>query len=674
MSAPTLRSAARASKDADALAAGGHDADDARLQPWRAAWPEALAAWSAHTLMREPKLLRSAHDARAVGMEEGIAAIRLADATILVNLERVDALGLHGCEQAILAHEIGHHILAPGNMANHIRLHAVLERSVGSVAPRCAALVANLWADSLINDRLMRRGAADVGEVYRRLEHPPVAASSGRPDAGADDVADGANDDAPGGDTVWCVYARSLELLWRQPKGSYVAASRVDDRMHADALLLSRIVRTFANAWILGGRRYAAVLYHWLQHDAQAAGSSRIGQRRFYRVGLGDTESAAQRSDGEQDELPAGLIAVDPDEDAPLEGNIDGSSNLDGESKTDGDAGDRRTDALGRNPPLGGGGQGGNLRTPFELGQVLRNLGMKLDADQLRLRYYKELALPHLVPFPSTRRAPEADPLPEGLDVWSAGDDMNKLDVLQSVLQSPVLVPGVTTVRRRYGRDEGANPGRQPMDLDIYVDCSGSMPDPRSNLSYLTLAATILCLSCLRAGGRVQATIWSGAGVFRTTEAFLRDERAVLGLVTDFVSGATAFPLHVLRDTYARRKPSQGKAHVVVISDDGIDTMLDNDEHGTSGEVIVREALRRAEGGGTLVLNLFRAFETYPWSPRMTALGLRAHVVRDWAELLAFARAYARTTWGDDQAAAPSAGGRDAARRAAGNFGEWDDD
>lgn len=674
MSAPTLRPTARTAAPGPVNADG--EADDLRLAPWRAAWPAALAAWSAHTLMREPQLLRTVAAARDVGLEQGIAAIRLADATILVNLKQIEALGLHGCEQAILAHEIGHHILAPGNMANHIRLHAVLERAVGRFSPGCAAMVANLWADSLINDRLMRRGAADVGEVYLRLERnrptgggPADAAAETTAETGAEMPAE--SPAAEEADSVWCVYARSLELLWRQPKGSYVAAARVDARMHADALLLSRIVRTFANAWILGGRRYAAVLYQWLERDAEAAGRKGVSHRRFYQVGLGDTDGASRRSDGGQDEIPAGLIAVDPDEEAPLHGSIDGSGDLDAQGVGD----DEQASAVLRKAALGGkGNTGGNLRTPFELGQVLRNLGMNVDANQLRMRYYKELALPHLVPFPSTRRAPEADPLPEGLDTWSAGDDMNKLDVLQSVLQSPILVPGVTTVRRRYGRDEGANPGKQPMDLDIYVDCSGSMPDPRNLLSYLTLAATILCLSCLRAGGRVQATIWSGAGVFRTTDAFLRDERAVLSMVTDFVSGATAFPLHVLRDTYAGRNPRMGKAHVVVISDDGVDTMLANDEHGTPGETVVREALRKAGGGGTLVLNLYQAFAAYNWSATFDRLGLHAHVVRDWSELLAFARAYARTTWGEQDDKASDARGRDAARRAAGNFGEWDDD
>ena len=39
-------------------------------------------------------------------------------------------------------------------------------------------------------------------------------------------------------------------------------------------------------------------------------------------------------------------------------------------------------------------------------------------------------------------------------------------------------------------------------------------------ISYLALAGTILALSALRAGARVQATLWSGAGQFETTAGF----------------------------------------------------------------------------------------------------------------------------------------------------------
>lgn len=585
------------------------------LEAFATAWEPALAAWSALTLLRRPQLLADEAAAQAVGMAGQLAAIRLADATILVHVERFVALGLHGCEAAVLAHEIGHHVLVPGNLADHARMFAALRRTLAGLAEGAVALCANLWADSLINDRLVRDGldeasgadaraiGAGIVQVYRRLH-----------------AADGG-----GSDRVWCVYARSLEILWRQPADSFIAADAVDDDAHADATLLARIVRALARDPVRGARRYAAVLYPALAADAAAG---RDGASVFVRRGLHDTDGAARDASGGDADVPAGLIAIDDAESEPLDGD-----QLPGRG------------ASASTSPVAGGGSGANQRTPFEFGQLLRALGLRVDDHAVITRYYKELALPHLVPFPRSRRAPTSDAQLEGLDPWAGGDAIEDLDLFSSLLQSPVLVPGVTTVQRHIGEVPGAEPAARVLDLDIYVDCSGSMPDPHHQRSFLTLAATILALSCLRAGGRVQATLWSGPGVFDSTHGFVRDERRVLGMVTGFVSGMTAFPLHLLRDTYAARRRSDPPAHVVVISDDGIDTMLADDERGRPGAEVAAEALATARGCGTLVLHLPQPAAAYRWASQLEAVGFAIHRVRDLAELVAFARAFARAAW-----------------------------
>jgi hypothetical protein len=201
----------------------------------------------------------------------------------------------------------------------------------------------------------------------------------------------------------------------------------------------------------------------------------------------------------------------------------------------------------------------------------------------------------------------------------------------------------VTTVQRVYGETPGSDPAKVPLDLDIYVDCSGSMPNPAINVSYLALAGTILALSALRAGARVQATLWSGAGQFDTSGGFLRDDKRILGIVTGYIAGGTAFPLHVLRDTYQERKPSEPPAHIVVVSDEGADTMLAEDEAGRSGADLCRLALKAARGGGTLVLNLPNP--DWPQRSKLEALGFRVHAVTDWEQLVAFARAFVRDNY-----------------------------
>src|SRR5262249_25554299 len=144
-----------------------------------------------------------------------------------------------------------------------------------------------------------------------------------------------------------------------------------------------------------------------------------------------------------------------------------------------------------------GGGQG-QYREPFECGPILGALGLTLDDHETAVRYYRERAVPHLIRFP-TRTLPEAvEPLPEGLEPWDIGQPLESADWLQSVLQSPHVIPGATTVQRTWGTMEGTLPERRPVDLDLYVDCSGSMPNPQMSTSYLTLAGAIIALSALR--------------------------------------------------------------------------------------------------------------------------------------------------------------------------------
>ncbi len=208
------------------------------------------------------------------------------------------------------------------------------------------------------------------------------------------------------------------------------------------------------------------------------------------------------------------------------------------------------------------------------------------------------------------------------------------------MLVSPTVIPGLTTVQRTWGVMEGSEPQRRPLDLDLYVDCSGSMPNPQRLVSYLALAGAIIALSALRAGGRVQATLWSGKNQFETTGGFVTDERRVLQILTGYLGGGTAFPIHLLRDTYATRKPSDRPAHVLVISDDGVTTMFDKDERGASGWAIAAAALAQARGGGTLVLNLDKEIASYPDLARAQNEGWEVHRVRTWEELVAFARAF----------------------------------
>jgi hypothetical protein len=560
---------------------------------WRAAWPQALETWSRYTQLSEP-LLCDVQQAEAEQASDSIALIRFRDQQVLVNLEKIRFHHLEDFAVEILAHEVGHHVSVPGNLTNQARMIAALRSSLSGLDAEDWHLAANLYADLLINDRLQRTAGLRMAEIYRRM---------GRE-----------------GDRLWMLYLRTYEELWRLPRGDLVADS--DDELDSDAFLISRIVRHYAVRWLAGVRRFAAVIHPYLLKRRRSASSPLMVLRDLHR-----SASAGDRLDG--------LTTIgDEDGDDDLDAAFDEANGITPMGKRSAPT----ADAPGR---VGGAGQ---QRDPFLFGETLRALGLDLDRNALVARWYRERAMPHLIPFPRTPAAPLSDPHPEGDAPWELGNDIEALDIVGTLSRHGILIPGITTVQRVEGLAPGREPLSGPIDLDIYIDCSGSMPDPAQNVSHLALAGTILTLSALRAGARVQATLWSGPRQFTTTKGFLRDESALLAVVCGYLCGSTAFPLHVLRDTYATRRPSDTPVHVVVISDDGVDTMLQQDEHGTAGADIVTTALARARAGGTLVLNLPN-LET--WQPKelLAKLGWHIHAVTDWEELITFARAFVREAY-----------------------------
>jgi hypothetical protein len=562
---------------------------------WLAAWPQALATWSRFTQLGEP-LLCEAQQAESEDVADGIAMIRFSDQRVVVNLDQVRRRNLGDLAPEILAHEVGHHIAVPGNLADHARCLAALRKSLSDLDADDWRFAANLYADLLINDRLKRQHGLRMDEVYRRL---------GR-----------------GGDRLWTVYLRTYEELWRLPTGELAGASDAD--LDADAFLMSRIVRHYAVRWLAGARRFAAIIHPYLKERQRAKASALSALHDLRRpAGPGD------RVDG--------LTSLGEEEgDAELDAAFD---------EANGDPFGKRSK---RQPPGAGtsapGSSGGQQREPFEFGETLRALGIDLDRDALVARWYRERAMPHLLPFPTVHASPHGEPHPEGFATWEIGDDIGDLDLAGTLGRNGVLIPGITSLRRVEGMAPGREPDPAPVDLDIYIDCSGSMPDPSHSTSHLALAGTILTLSALRAGARVQATLWSGPRQFTTTKGFIRDETQLLAVVCGYLCGSTAFPLHVLRDTYANRRSGEPPVHIVVISDDGVDTMLNVDERGTAGASIATAALQRAGGGGTLVLNLPRV-ENWAPGPQLAALGWRIHAVADWESLTAFARAFVREAY-----------------------------
>lgn len=569
-------------------------------QQWLAAWPDALTAWGPTTRMAEP-VLHATTPADAPG---SFAWYDGREVRVHIDLAQVRQLGVTGLPVPVLAHEIGHHVMAPGDDRTRAAVaHRIREGLVDQ--PDLIGLVANLWHDLLINDRLQRTGTP-LAELWIAL----------KPATGADPLMD--------------LVLRADELLWNLPRGTLAQAEPTRPDREGHAHLLARLVRAYRRDIVGGAGGFAAMVRTYFGADIAEA----VQGQRAAVPGLGCRDTTPLST------LPAGL-AGDPALAAPVLHPLADPKVVGDLAATSPPDGSRASSASTATNPHGTTGDSHSGPTPYALHQTLSALGSALTVEQVAAAWYRELAAPHLVPFPTRATPVTPEPLLGGLAAWEAGDDPGDVDWTSTVLASPVVVPGVTTRKREYHDDPPDASHRRPVDLDLFLDSSGSMPDPSRSKAPVVLAGTILALSALRVGARVRVTIWSGPTEVATS-GFTADAGLALTTLMTYFGGGTQFPLHLLRRSYldapepgdARR----GTTHLAVVSDSGIDTMFP-----TEGEAdLPFQALRTAGGGGSLILDVPRdQRDRLPDTREFDVYFVSAD-----DDLVTFARAFARRWWG----------------------------
>ncbi|WP_157759475.1 hypothetical protein [Cellulosimicrobium cellulans] len=610
-------------------------------QRWQAAWPEALAAWGRFTRLGAPTLHGPGSAPEGVGSFAWFSTTRV---SVHVDLAEVVELGIEDHAVAVLAHEVGHHVLSPGDLTTSALL--VARTRAGLVdQDQLAPLTANLWSDLLVNDRLQRRAGIDLAGLWRAL--------------------------GPGTSTVMQTVLRADEILWGLPRGDLTASDvPVAER---EATLVARLVRAYADDPVGGAAGFAALLRTLLATEAGTLATAQ-DPRRQARPERGDREVRRRHLQRRRSTLPqvvcgqdevAGAVpgglatdprAVEPVRHPALDPRVVGDLGL-------GAADDPVTDAAPHAPGTDGVGAhdaSGQALAPADYDATLRLLGLTTDAAASARRWYREHAAPLLVPFPVREHVRATEPLLGAHEQWDVGDELGEVDWTGTLLRSPVVVPGFTTVRRSVDEDTGDEPDRVPVDLDLYLDSSGSMPDPTRRVAPIALAGAVLALSALRAGARVQATTWSGPRQVAGTDGFVRDEDRVLDAVVAHFGGSTSFPVPLLERTHLG-DPATGApptrtrpCHVAVISDDGVVSMFDDvvrirwgarpdTELVAPHEGAAARAVAAAGGGGTLVLDVSaKGAETV----RDYAVGYRVHAVQTQDDLVAFAHAFARELWG----------------------------
>jgi hypothetical protein len=569
---------------------------------WASRWEEALAVWSRFTKLSEPRWCLTESQEKDEKLFDSFAMIRLTDHAVAISLRQVKDRGLERFPVEVLAHEIGHHVYAPADLTDNARLIARTRAGLPS-REALAGLVANLYTDLLINDRLQRDAGLKMAEVYKALRNPLS-------------------------DRLWTLYMRIYETLWSLPLGT-LAGGKMDEQIRNDAHLGSRVVRVYAKEWLRGAGRFAALLLPYLLDPEREKAAAGLG-------GWLDTQQA-----GAGGQVPDGLAEIDEDE---ADGAIHPSE-------------DPAITGLGQTSdaehPGGGpgrelrGGQKNQYRDPTQYVELMKSLGVTIPEDQLVIRYYRERALPHLIRFPVREIREVQDPLPEGLEEWDPGSPIQEVDWSESLSRSPVVIPGVTTVRRVYGTSEGTSPEKIPVDLYLGVDCSGSMLNPKYGLSYPVLAGAIIVLSALRTGAKVMACLSGEPGQYTNTRGFTRNEQEVMKTLTGYLGTGYSYGILRLKEAFlAGVYEVERPTHILIVTDSDIFHMLGEVKDGYD---IARDALAAAQGGGTFILHMGGPGSYPNQIKRLQSFGWDVHYVSDWANLLAFARAFSKAKWGKEE-------------------------
>jgi len=181
-------------------------------------------------------------------------------------------------------------------------------------------------------------------------------------------------------------------------------------------------------------------------------------------------------------------------------------------------------------------------------GGMGRGRGFPIDADIL---FYTKLAEAYSIPLRKIPLKQRGSLHPYSHLPWEIGLPFQDIDVWTSFGK---LMPGMTQVwKRREGKGRGKNEGAP--DCLIAIDSSGSMINPRKNLSYAVLGAFCATNAYLRSGSKVGVYNFSDAPMGGKDVLNYTDQRMeVYRTLCKYFGGGTALDLEDLAPLIGGRK------------------------------------------------------------------------------------------------------------------------
>ncbi|MCY1040567.1 M48 family metalloprotease [Corallococcus sp. bb12-1] len=490
-------------------------------------WRDALALWDVHVQLSPPE----PHQPFLPGDEaqhEPLAYIDLVRRQVFVHFELLDKMGARDSLTAVLAHEIGHHVRFPHTLGWDAELRVLEQR----LLPGLGQSLTNLFYDLQVNEFVGRTHAEALCEVYRGFLRTPDA-RQGKGEATS---------------PLFCFYLALYEELWSKTPGDLVPANRLSglEQDYPGFRIQARLfVQTF---YALPDARlqflyFCAAFIRFIDEP---------GKTRFFIPLAGDVPGP------DEGDLDAAVQSGGRWEDALEKAREQGWLDATHDTK---DADPLTTiDRVTKHLP----GRGeGRLRRA------------------LVARHYRRLVDRHILKLPSAPSKPEPylRTIPEA---WEYGDDPSTIDWTLTVVTQGHL-SAIAPLRRELEADLPPPSDLGVPALELYLDTSGSMPNPEHQLNAMTLAAQVLSASALRKGATVRGIIYSDRQP-RISE-WMYDEETARDFLLHYIGGGTWFPVEEM-EKLSHERPDV--LRVIISDSDFLSNMQDAQAQERLGRAVKR--------------------------------------------------------------------------------------
>ncbi|MEZ6129820.1 MAG: hypothetical protein R3C59_14145 [Planctomycetaceae bacterium] len=492
-------------------------------------WPLAQARWSRFLLMNDPDLSEDA---------PSVAQIQLRTRQVTLNDRLILKYDLVECVEGLLAHEVGHHVRYPGTLVVEARMR-MLEKSI---IPLDRYSLTNVFQDLMINQFLGHDLQDQFVRIYQAFTSEPAFHS----------------EMAWKRDPAFLFYLSLYEVLWQLDAGTLIGSPEAEfssafPGYRAEAhVLVNNLFRMDPNI-------YTQFLYFTSVMSRYLKPMIDDQLRQWKACDCGSDQPSAE-------DWADALTPTDAERQAIERAVRAGWFSED---------------------------QADRLRKLNELEERIASLpGFGTDDARLipdvMAAHYRQLAEQHLLKPPPLPRLGEAI-VPTTVDDWDFSDPIRDIDWLTTLTQRGADLGTAQPLKRiPIAETEGFDLQLwQPL-MEIYLDVSGSMPNPIHQLNSMTLAAQILTLGTTRAGGSVRSALYSHEPVLYWS--WCRSEVEMSRFLMHYIGGGTDFPFELLRKSCSECGSDQPIR--VVISDSDFDSNYE--AHSDNADIFVTAAQKSA--------------------------------------------------------------------------------